>query len=138
MKRVLYISTARSAMSVAELEHLLRRARAANKAAQITGLLVVGGRRFLQVLEGPDQEVDATFERIAQDERHFALVKLHDKPIIERSFAAWAMGFEKGGATSMKAGASLVEQVEAIIAPIEDATLRAYFAGFAATMAPAF
>jgi len=73
MKRLLYISTARSILDASELEELLSKSRAANTKADLTGLLVVGGRRFLQVLEGPDEAVIRTYERIKSDPRHFAL-----------------------------------------------------------------
>lgn len=131
MKHLLYISTARSILRPSELDELLSKSRIANRAADLTGLLVVGGRRFLQVLEGPDQAVLETYERITRDPRHFALVKLHDKEVATRSFASWAMGFEQGGTGS--ASATLAEQVNAIVAPITDATLRAYFDGFVET-----
>jgi hypothetical protein len=131
MKRLLYISTCRSPLSPSELDVLLEKARKENASREVTGLLVVGGRRFLQILEGPVSCVDATFERIARDPRHFALVKLHDKPVADRSFGAWAMGFERGGVAATSA--TLEEQVQAIVAPIADATLRAYFTGFAKT-----
>ncbi|MBH1991464.1 MAG: BLUF domain-containing protein [Sphingomonadaceae bacterium] len=131
MKRLLYISTARATLRPSELEELLAKSRTANSAADLTGLLVVGGRRFLQVLEGPDQAVTATYERIVRDSRHFALVKLHDKEVATRSFASWAMGFEQGGVAVESA--TLEEQVSAMVSPITDSTLRAYFEGFAKT-----
>lgn len=131
MKRLLYISTARTTLRPSELDELLIKARKANSAADVTGLLVVGGRRFLQVLEGPEPAVTATYERIRRDPRHFALVKLHDRDVATRSFASWAMGFEQGGMAA--ASASLEEQVSGIVAPIADPTLRAYFTGFART-----
>jgi hypothetical protein len=129
LKRILYISTARSKLAQSELEELLAKARAANSAKDLTGLLVVGGRRFLQVLEGPDDVVTATYEKIERDPRHFALVKLHDKEVETRSFPSWAMGFESGGLVPKTA--TLEQQVNAIVAPIADPTLRAYFTGFA-------
>lgn len=135
MKRLLYISTARSVLSSSELDALLAKSRQANAAAGVTGLLVVGGRRFLQVLEGPDEAVSATYDRIKGDPRHFALVKLHDKSIETRSFASWAMGFEHGGVAPESA--TLAEQIEAVTAPITDPTLRAYFTGFVETHASA-
>ena len=51
MHRLLYISTARSPLPKAELETLLRISRRNNVAVGVTGLLIVGGRRFLQALE---------------------------------------------------------------------------------------
>ena len=131
MKRLLYISTARSLLPPSELDELLTKSRKANAMADITGLLVVGGRRFLQVLEGPEEAVAETYARISRDPRHVALVKLHDKEVPMRAFGSWAMGCEQGGVAS--ASASLEEQVYAIIAPITDPTLRAYFMGFAET-----
>lgn len=129
MHRILYISTARAPISTSDLNLLLASARRKNAASDITGLLIVGGRRFLQVLEGPEDAVSRTYGRIAQDPRHFALVKLNDRPIEERSFGQWAMGFEEGGETPTTG--NLDAQVSALVAPLADATLRAYLLGFA-------
>ncbi|MBT2246419.1 MULTISPECIES: BLUF domain-containing protein [Sphingobium] len=133
MKRLLYISTARAILPATELDELLLKSREANSRAGITGLLIVGGRRFLQVLEGADEAVFATYERIMRDPRHFALVKLHDKQVESRSFGTWDMGFEQLGIAPESTGGSLEDQVSAMVAPISDPTLRAYFTGFAKT-----
>lgn len=133
MKRLLYISTARAVLPASELDELLVKSREANSRVGITGLLIVGGRRFLQVLEGDDDAVTATYERIMRDPRHFALVKLHDKEVASRSFGSWAMGFQQVGDTPGSMSGSLEEQVNAMVAPISDPTLRAYFTGFAKT-----
>ncbi|QCB38563.1 BLUF domain-containing protein [Sphingobium sp. PAMC28499] len=135
MKRLLYISTARSILHAPELDDLLLKAREANSRVGITGLLIVGGRRFLQVLEGADEAIAATYERIRHDPRHFALVKLHDKEVGSRAFGSWAMGFEQVVDAAGSVSGSLEEQVNALVAPISDPTLRAYFTGFAKTHA---
>lgn len=129
MHRILYISTTRAPIDEAQVDQILIASRRNNARADITGLLVIGGRRFLQVLEGPEAAVAETFERISRDPRHFAIVKLNDKAIAERAFAGWAMGCERGGAAADTA--SLHDQVEQIVAPVADANLRAYFTGFA-------
>lgn len=129
MIQLLYISTARTPLSPPELESLLAVARRNNLAADVTGLLVVGGRRFLQILEGPEPAVLAIYERIARDPRHAALVKLKAQAITQRSFSRWSMGFERGGAES--AAGTLEEQISAIIAPIADPNIKAQFAAFA-------
>ncbi|SEJ96100.1 Sensors of blue-light using FAD [Sphingobium sp. AP50] len=133
MKSLLYISTARSILDLSQIEDLLCKSRAANAMVGLTGLLVVGGRRFLQVLEGPDEAVIETYERIRQDPRHFALVKLREKAVETREFGSWSMGFEQGGEAATSA--SLSDQVNAMASSITDPTLRAYFAGFAETHA---
>lgn len=129
MYRILYISTARAPLPAAELEAILATSRRNNAAAGITGLLVVGGRRFLQVLEGPRDAVKTTYDRIAADPRHFALVTLNDRDISERSFGNWSMGFEAGG--EAPESGTLEEQVAALVSTIQDPNLRAYFTGFA-------
>lgn len=129
MHRILYISTARTILSNAQMDEILATSRRNNSRADVTGCLVVGGRRFLQVLEGPRNAVEQTFARISSDPRHYAIVKLNDKPIEGRSFANWAMGFERGGVASL--GAPLTEQVSTLLAPVTDPNLKAYFLGFA-------
>ncbi len=64
MIRLIYISTARSELSTVELEGILRISRRNNAAVGVTGLLIVGGRRFLQALEGPADAVVQTYDRI--------------------------------------------------------------------------
>ena len=129
MIRLLYISTARQPLSDHDLDGILRTSRRNNAAVEVTGLLIVGGRRFLQALEGPDDAVLATFARIRRDPRHFAIAELMRGPIEERAFGRWSMGTRRGGDADDALTAATA--VEALIAPIEDATLRAYFTGFA-------
>lgn len=122
MNRLLYISTARGPITATTIETILRTSRRNNAANGLTGLLVTGGRRFLQVLEGEPAALDATFARIAADPRHFAVVRLADNPVSERLFADWRMGHVTGGDG---------ETVATLTGPIADPTLRAYFDGFA-------
>ena len=128
MIRLLYISTTRQRHSPTELENILRVSRRNNLAADITGLLIAGGTRFLQVLEGPESSVDDTYTRICRDPRHFAPVILKKEPLEDRLFGAWAMGFQPGG--SLNRASSVSDEVAALVAPIADLTLKAYFEGF--------
>lgn len=57
----------------------------------ITGVLVVTETHFLQVLEGPFESLNATFERIARDMRHEGTQLISFTEIEERRFADWAM-----------------------------------------------
>ena len=129
MHRILYISTARSLLAAEELEEILRTSRKNNARVGVTGLLVVGGRRFLQALEGERALVQETYERIRLDPRHFAFVTLSDQEISQREFANWFMGYEEGGAATLTD--NLENQIANIIAPLHDPNLRAYFGGFA-------
>lgn len=131
MHRLLYISTAREALKPTALDLLLVEARRNNAAVDVTGLLVVGGKRFLQALEGPEGAVRAVYERIRKDPRHFAIVSLIDQQIPARAFPDWSMGCRIGG--SILGQNDLVTTVAQLVAPIEDPTLRAYFTGFSET-----
>ncbi|MEG8046966.1 BLUF domain-containing protein [Sphingomonas aerolata] len=130
MQRLLYISTSRSRVTQPVIDEILRVSRRNNAAAGVTGLLIAGGNRFLQVLEGDDLAVSRTFDRIQRDDRHFAMVQLAKQTITERSFGSWAMGFASGAAPGGGA-TSPAATIAALIAPIEDPTLRGYFTGFA-------
>ena len=135
MIRLLYISTARQPVTPEMLADILRASRRNNVPAQVSGLLIVGGRRFLQALEGPELGVMATYSRIAKDPRHFAVVQLARETITERSFPNWAMGAQAG--RTPRGDADISEAVQALIAPIGDANLRGYFTGFAERQAAA-
>ena len=128
MLQLVYISTARQLLTQPELQQVLEVSRRNNGAVGITGLLVAGGRRFLQALEGPTDAVIATYERITADPRHFGIVELSRREVEVREFGSWAMGFEAGGDAS--ATGMLRSSVEALIAPVSDKSLRAQFAGF--------
>jgi hypothetical protein len=128
MRQLVYISTARQPHSASSLEAILGESRRHNKAAGVTGLLVAGGRRFLQALEGPEAAVLATYARIHADPRHHALVMLASRRIEERAFGEWSMGFEQGGSSD---ASDLVGVIEALAAPLEDRNLAAQFQGFA-------
>ena len=128
MLQIVYISTARKPLSEAELQSVLAVSRRNNGAAGISGLLIAGGRRFLQALEGPEEAVAATFDRIKADPRHFAVVALSIKHVETREFGTWSMGFETGGAGGAE---DLKGIVDALTAPLQDKNLRAQFVGFA-------
>ena len=59
----------------------------------ITGALMFNAGCFAQVLEGPQAEIEATFERIQQDDRHGDVSLLDFSPIQRRSFPNWSMGY---------------------------------------------
>ena len=124
MERIIYISTARVEPGRDMVEDILRSSRRNNRRDGLTGLLVVGGRRFLQVLEGPRVLTDRTYQRIRADQRHFALVELSRKLIADRAFAGWEMGCEQLD------GDDLSELVRQLTEGLDDADLRAQFRSF--------
>lgn len=92
MVQLLYASAAQHRFTADELAELLQRARARNQANGVSGVLLYHEGSFLQVLEGPEEAVDATYARIELDKRHGRVLVLQRAPIEERSFEGWSMG----------------------------------------------
>jgi len=90
--RLMYASRAADSVTQDELAQIMKRAKADNPAAGITGVLCFSAGVFLQVLEGGRASVNALYNRIAQDRRHADVTLLSFEEIGERSFACWSMG----------------------------------------------
>ena len=70
---------------------ILVNARQANARSGITGALICRRDIYMQWLEGPEQQVKNTMERIARDRRHIE-VKVHVAGLIpQRIFGEWSM-----------------------------------------------
>lgn len=95
MIRLVYMSQAVKPYSTDELMGLLRKARQNNSANDITGVLLYFNECFVQVLEGKEELVNATFQRIKKDTRHTNVTELEREYIKERQFPDWSMGFEE-------------------------------------------
>lgn len=75
----------------AMLDGILLQARRNNPKNDLTGALIVRGDLYLQLLEGPEAAVMATFARIARDDRHLAVRLLVHEPVAARLFPDWTM-----------------------------------------------
>ena len=73
------------------LSGILLDARRCNKRDGITGALVCRHDIYLQLLEGPDEKVQAAYARILRDDRHVNIQQLISQPISKRLFAEWDM-----------------------------------------------
>ena len=73
------------------LSAILVASRANNRKHDITGTLICRSDIFLQLLEGPEQQVKNTYDAIQNDDRHVNVYNLIDRPIEKRLFPAWAM-----------------------------------------------
>ncbi len=94
MRQIIYCSRATEELCIEELLVLLYYARLHNEEVGITGMLLHSGGRFIQLLEGDDDEVGTTFASIAGDERHRDVRIVLDATVDERMFPDWRMGFE--------------------------------------------
>lgn len=73
------------------LASILATSRLRNARDNITGALICRPDVFLQLLEGPRAQVETTFGRICEDDRHLDVKKLVDGPVEDRLFPDWAM-----------------------------------------------
>ena len=76
-----------------ELSKINNSAQKNNKAADITGMLVISDDYFLQCLEGDRVAVSQIFNKISLDQRHDSIVLLSLEHVIQREFADWEMKF---------------------------------------------
>lgn len=79
--------------AMAAVRQILDASRRNNAALDVTGALMFNAGAFAQVLEGPRQGVEATFERIQRDLRHDDVTVLQCGPAESRGFANWSMAF---------------------------------------------
>ena len=89
----MYLSTARPGLSTDDLQHIVDVSRRQNAAARVSGVLLFGNGRFLQLLEGPGPAVERTYRRVLGDQRHRDAVLVYDGKGEPLRFTQWAMGF---------------------------------------------
>lgn len=93
LRRLVYLSHARTEFDPPRLLGLCSRAAAANARIGVTGVLVLAGDRFMQVLEGEPVAVGTLLDRIAADPRHGDLAVVRDGPAGQRLYGDWNMGY---------------------------------------------
>lgn len=102
LSNLVYVSSAIREMSDDDLLEILNTAREFNKAQNISGLLLYREGFFIQVLEGDYANVQALFEQISKDSRHYNVIKLYHEAIEQRKFGQWEMGFMSPDAMKLK------------------------------------
>jgi hypothetical protein len=95
LERIVYVSAAAASLGADALDEILRKSRANNARDGLTGMFIYHDGSILQVLEGPADRVQATYDRIARDPRHRQVMKLWSGPVATRAFDDWSMGFAR-------------------------------------------
>ena len=90
IKHIIYASTP-FGFSRSDLDHILIKSRHNNDKNDITGALFCRDDLYLQYLEGPEKEIDLTFSKITEDDRHTEIQLLKSGISTRRLFAKWAM-----------------------------------------------
>lgn len=89
-----------------EIDRVLATARRRNAEVSITGAMLFNEDWFVQLLEGEETDVRATFDRIAVDPRHEEVQVLFDSATAARRFPEWSMAFVGDAAAIRKRFAS--------------------------------
>jgi len=89
--QLVYTSREFRPMSDADLKRLVTHSQIRNKQDGVTGFLYYSAGTFLQMLEGEEATVSATFARIEDDYRHIIASILHRGSSDHRLFANWTM-----------------------------------------------
>lgn len=92
LKQIKYISSFSRELTRKEIDQLIEVAAANNKRDGITGIIVVIGKLFFQIIEGPSKQIDALYARILEDNRHVDVLLLNEEwGVRDRLFPDWSM-----------------------------------------------
>lgn len=102
MYELIYVSDTDQFQNEDQLLELLTQARDKNKRLNITGLLIYHNKKFMQLLEGAEEDVKSLMEEIKNDSRHSNVQVLIENKIEQRSFKQWSMAFLDVNSEKMK------------------------------------
>ncbi len=91
---IVYFSTSVGLFQEEDLVAILEQSRRNNARYGITGVLLYVRGSIIQVLEGEKELLEALYGRIEQDQRHKNVSRVISKPITDRLFSQWSMGYE--------------------------------------------
>ena len=97
IRQLLYVSSSNPPGAKVPLDPIYDRSRHNNALDGVSGLLFSDGYRFLQVLEGSPEAIDATMARIRADDRHRHIHVLRDATVEQREFGHWSMADRRKG-----------------------------------------
>ena len=95
---IVYVSSAARELSQQDLDNILQQARVLNRAAGLTGVLLHCNGNFMQLLEGPSEQIQDTFQRIKRSALHHQIIELLSEPLEARQFSDWDMAFTQAKA----------------------------------------
>lgn len=93
LSALVYRSRATAPPTDVDLFYLLAQARQLNAASGLTGLLLYDRGWYFQWIEGPQEALGRTWNRIRRDPRHESPQVVTDQAIPVRLFDRWSMRF---------------------------------------------
>ncbi|HWQ86647.1 BLUF domain-containing protein [Brevundimonas sp.] len=111
LERLVYESTATGTTgSLGNLAVILAESQRNNDREGLTGALAAHRDRYIQVVEGPAQALDALLRRLEDDPRHRDIILMGREPIAGRLFSRWTMANARITPAHGEALDSLIDQ----------------------------
>lgn len=117
MYRLAYVSTAHKAVKSSDLQDILESAIRNNSKIGVTGTIMFDGASFLQILEGPQKQVEAIYSHICTDERHNNIVTIYRESGTKRAFeeSPLTLNTIKGTAGKLPAGLTVSAEIDLFV-----------------------
>ena len=129
MLQIAYFSTATDCQTPELMDEILSVARSNNARDGITGFLVAGGNRYLQIIEGPRLTMAALWAAIRADRRHCAVTEILNKRADARCFEGWSMAYQSE--PRLGEFATFPQTLRFLVKQIEEPALRARLQSYA-------
>lgn len=130
--RLVYVSMAREGLSDDDILSILNTSQSNNDERFVTGFLAHNGNGFMQILEGPTDEVEGIYSRILDDDRHSNVQQLIGEQTRSRAFPSWSMNYHRvdGPPGSSVMIARNDDAVDGLMSGVTDRELLALFSRF--------
>lgn len=93
--RLVYVSIAAEELSEDDILAILYASQSNNEERYLTGFLAHNGDGFMQILEGPQEEVELIYGRILKDKRHRGVQQVIGESVDMRAFPNWSMNYHR-------------------------------------------
>lgn len=104
LSEILYCSELAPDLPPDTVASIVARARVRNGELGITGLLVFGGQRFCQHIEGPPDALRSLMDRIARDPRHVDVRVAWQGELAARRYSGFRLGLAESEGPDLMAG----------------------------------
>lgn len=94
LKQIIYTSQSIDKITYQQIEAINHSSVAHNQQYNITGLLLYTDKKFIQIIEGKEKNIDYLFfDRIKNSNFHHSIEIVSESPIIEKRFSSWSMNY---------------------------------------------
>ena len=130
--RLVYVSVAAPSLREEDMLTILNTSQSNNDERYITGFLAHNGDAFMQILEGPQEEVELIYSRIVNDPRHLQVQQVIGETTDERAFPNWSMNYHRvdGPPGSSMMIARNDDAVDGLLSGVRDRELLVLFSRF--------